>query len=92
MSGNGRTGGPRDERRAAFGPVECGRCGAAVLAAKFSPQHTSVQWNAGSVRACAEFSASVALGRPSALVEGCGSLRDSIDAAVLAGRLEVSPP
>ena len=31
-------------------------------------------------------------GRPSALVEGCASLRDSIDAAVAAGRLEVSPP
>ncbi len=81
-----------DERHAELRPVECGRCGAAVLAAKFSPQHTSVQWNAASVRACAEFSASVALGRPSALVEGCGSLRDSIDAAVAAGRLEVTPP
>ena len=81
-----------DERYGAFCPVECWRCGAGVLAAKFSPQHTSVQWNAGAVRACAEFSAAAALGRPSALVEGCGSLRDSIDAAVLAGRLEVSPP
>ena len=30
--------------------------------------------------------------RPSALVEGCGSLRDSIDVAVAAGRLAVSPP
>lgn len=78
-----------DERYAAFCPVECERCGAGVLAAKFSPQHTVVQWNAASVAACAEFSASV---RPSALVEGCGSLRDSIDAAVAAGRLEVSPP
>jgi len=78
-----------DERRAAFCPVECGRCGAGVLAAKFSPQHTVVQWNAASVAACAEFSASV---RPSALVDGCGSLRDSIDAAVMAGRLKVSPP
>ena len=78
-----------DERYAAFCPVECGRCGAGVLAGKFSPQHTAVQWNAASVAACAEFSASV---RPSALVEGCGSLRDSIDAAVAAGRLEVSPP
>jgi len=78
-----------DERHAAFCPVECGRCGAGVLAAKFSPQHTVVQWNAASVAACAEFSASV---RPSALVEGCGSLRDSIDAAVAAGRLEVAPP
>ena len=81
-----------DERYAAFCPVECWRCGADVLAAKFSPQHTVVQWNAASVAACAEFSAALALGRPSALVEGCGSLRDSIDAAVAAGRLAVSPP
>jgi hypothetical protein len=72
--------------------VECGRCGAAVLAVKFSPQHTSVQWSAAAVRACWEFSAASASGRPSALIEGCGSLRDSIDAAVAAGRLEVAPP
>jgi hypothetical protein len=82
----------RDERYGAFCPVECGRCGAGVLAAKFSPEHTVVQWSAEAVQACLEFSAAVSLGRPSALVEGCGSLRDSIDAAVLAGRLEVSPP
>ena len=82
----------RDERYGAFCPVECGRCGAGVLAAKFSPEHTVVQWSAEAVRACYEFSAAVWMGRPSALVEGCGSLRDSIDAAVLAGRLEVSPP
>jgi hypothetical protein len=78
-----------DERQGAAGPVECLRCGAAVLAVKFSPQHTSVQWSAAAVRACREFSAA---GRPSALVEGCASVRDSIDAAVAAGRLEVSPP
>jgi len=60
-----------------------------VLVAKFSPQHTSVQWSAAALRACAVFAVS---GRPSALVEGCASLRDSIDAAVAAGRLEVSPP
>ena len=81
-----------DERQAASCIVECGRCGAAVLAAKFSPQHTSVQWSAAAVLACAEFGALAARGRPSALVEGCGSLRDSIDAAVAAGRLGVSPP
>jgi hypothetical protein len=81
-----------DERRAAFACVECVRCGAAVRAAKFSPQHTSVQWTAAAVRSCWEFSASSALGRPSALVEGCGSLRDSIDKAVASGRLEVAPP
>ncbi len=42
----------RDERHGAFCPVECGRCGAGVLAAKFSPQHTVVQWSAAAVRAC----------------------------------------
>ena len=78
-----------DERHSAWCPVECGRCGAAVLAAKFSPQHTSVQWTAAAVRACSEFSLA---GRPSALVEGCGSLRDSVDDAMASGRLEVSPP
>ncbi len=89
MAVNGRAPWARDERRGAVCAVECARCGAAVLAVKFSPQHTSVQWTAAAVRACFEFSAS---GRPSALVEGCGSLRDSIDAAVAAGRLEVAPP
>ena len=79
----------RDERQAALSPVQCARCGAAVLAAKFSPQHTTVQWTAAAVRACEEFGAS---DRPSALVEGCASLRDSVDGAVAAGRLEVSPP
>ena len=78
-----------DERRGAVCCVECARCGAAVLAFKFSAQHTSVQWTAAAVRACWEFSAA---SRPSALVEGCGSLRDSVDSAVAAGRLEVSPP
>jgi hypothetical protein len=93
MSANGsRPPDHRDERRGAVACVECARCGAAVLAVKFSPQHTSVQWTAAAVRTCAEFSASSALGRPSALVEGCASLRDSIDGAVASGRLEVSPP
>jgi hypothetical protein len=78
-----------DERHAALRAVECARCGAAVLAAKFSPQHTSVQWTAAAVRACAEFGV---MDGPNALVQGCGSLRDSIDAAVAAGRLEVAPP
>ena len=83
---------PADERRGAVARVQCTRCGAAVLAVKFSPQHTSVQWTAVAVRTCWEFSASSALGRPSALVQGCGSLRDSIDVAVASGRLEVAPP
>ena len=90
MSANG-TRPPRhlDERHVAASPVQCARCGAAVLAAKFSPQHTTVQWSAAAVRACQAYGGS---DRPSALDEGGASMRDSIDAAVAAGRLEVAPP
>jgi hypothetical protein len=51
-----------------------------------------VQWTDAAVRTCAEFMAFESLGQASARVAGCGSLRDSIDAAVKDGRLEVSPP
>jgi hypothetical protein len=84
--------GGSDERRTGYRWVRCDRCGAAVQVAKFSPQHTIVQWNPGSVRACAEFTAGAADGKPSALIEGCASLRDSIERAVVEGRLEVFPP
>ncbi len=84
--------GGSDERHIGYRWVGCDRCGAAVQAAKFSPQHTVVQWNPESVRACAEFTAGAEDGKPSALIEGCASLRDSIDRAVRQGRLEVSPP
>jgi len=57
------SGPPVDEREAALRPVECDRCGAAVLVAKFSLQHTSVQWSMDSMRTCAEFSARIAAGR-----------------------------
>jgi hypothetical protein len=81
-----------DERHAGFRQVECGHCGAAVLVAKFSPQHTSVQWSQASVRACAEFSARVAGGEQTALIDSCARLRASIDRAVAQGRLQVLAP
>ena len=81
-----------DDRQVSLQPVECARCGAAVAVAKFSPQHTSVQWTAAAAGCCAEFGARGAEGTRSALVEGCAALRDSIDAALAAGRLVVSPP
>ena len=84
--------GGADERRTGYRWVGCDRCGAAVQVAKFSPQHTMVQWNPESVRAFAEFTAGAADGKPSALMEGCASLRESIERAMLQGRLEVSPP
>jgi hypothetical protein len=63
-----------------------------VLAAKFSFQHTSVQWDAAAVRQCAEFSRRTALGQQTALIERCEAMRASIEAAVLAGLLPVAPP
>lgn len=83
---------PADERAWRYAGVECGRCGAVVEVAKFSLPHTSVQWTAEAVLACAEFSANVAAGGTSALVASCASLRASIDAAVTDGRVEVLPP
>jgi hypothetical protein len=83
---------PADEREAGLRPVGCARCGAVVQVAKFSPQHTSVQWSLAAVRACAEFSARAAAGEQSALIDTCASLRDSIDRAVLEGNLKVLPP
>ena len=81
-----------DERQAVYCPVACGSCGAVVLAAKFSFQHTSVQWDAAAVRQCAEFSRRTALGQQTALIERCEAMRASIEAAVLAGLLPVAPP
>jgi len=83
---------PVDERRPVTREISCGRCGAVVLAAKFSPEQTSVQWTPDAVRACAEFAARVAAGEQTALIDGCASLRASIDAAVLAGDLPVVSP
>jgi hypothetical protein len=73
-------------------PVACARCDATVRVAKFSPQHTSVQWTASAAEACAEFRAQGSRGTPSSLIEGCASLRGSIDAAVASGSLAVGPP
>jgi hypothetical protein len=81
-----------DERPWRYEPVQCGRCGAVVEVAKFSLQHTSVQWTAESVLMCEEFSSRVAKGGSSALTASCASLRASIDAALADGRLEVLPP
>ncbi len=81
-----------DDRHVSPQPVECARCGATVLVVKFTPQHTSVQWSAAAAGCCAEFRARAAEGTRSALIDGCASLRDSIDVAAASGRLTVSPP
>ncbi len=81
-----------DPRFEGLRPVSCAACGGTVLVAKFSPQHTSVQWSLPAMRACLEFGVLTAAGEQTALSEGCGRLRSSIDAAVRDGRLPVAPP
>ncbi len=81
-----------DERQSQYREVVCEACGAMVRAAKFSVQHTSVQWDAAAVRQCAEFARRTAVGEPTALIERCRSMRASIEAATLDGRLPVAPP
>jgi hypothetical protein len=81
-----------DERRSQFCAVTCAACGAVVLAAKFSIQHTSVQWDAAAVRQCAEFARRTAAGEQTPLIERCEAMRESIEAAVEAGELPVVPP
>ncbi|HUJ05909.1 MAG TPA: ferredoxin [Streptosporangiaceae bacterium] len=81
-----------DDRPWRYCDVPCARCGAVVQVAKFSPQHTSVQWTGEAVLRCAEFAAEIAAGRTPALVATCASMRASIDDAVAAGRVEVLPP
>ncbi|NUS42750.1 MAG: hypothetical protein HOQ24_03510 [Mycobacteriaceae bacterium] len=65
--------------------ISCHACGSRVLVEKFSPQHTSVQWSPAAVAACAEFAAC-----DSRRVRTCVAMRDSIDAAVVAGRVGLS--
>jgi hypothetical protein len=81
-----------DERAWRYANVACARCGAVVEVAKFSIQHTTVQWAAEAVLTCAELATCVAAGGSSALIATCESLRVSIDAAVADGRVEVLPP
>jgi hypothetical protein len=76
-----------DERPWRYTPVECAHCGVVVRVAKFSLQHTSVQWTRQAVLNCSEFE-----GGNSALIPTCLSLRDSIEDAVAGGRVEVLPP
>jgi hypothetical protein len=79
----------RDERPWRYTEVACAQCGGLVRVAKFSLQHTSVQWSSDAVLGCAEFAAA---GGASALIPACAALRDSIDDAVAGGRVEVLPP
>ena len=65
--------------------VTCASCGNEVLVEKFSPVHTSVQWQAESRIACPEFAAAAARGLDINKIPSCLKLRDSIEQAVRDG-------
>jgi hypothetical protein len=81
-----------DDRRSRYCQVQCRECGAVVLAAKFSSQHTSVQWDTAAVSQCTEFARRTLAGEPRPLIERCDAMRRSIEVAALDGRLPVSSP
>jgi hypothetical protein len=81
-----------DERQFRYCPVQCAECGAVVQAAKFSAQHTSVQWDVAAVRQCAEFACRAAAGEQTPLIERCDAMRASIEVAVREARLPLAPP
>jgi hypothetical protein len=67
-------------------PVECGQCGARVLARKASWEQTSVQWDTAAMAACLERRATAP--GPGGF-PGCTALRGSITRAALDGTLPV---
>ena len=68
--------------------VACLDCLAKVLVRKQSEFHTSIQWSAGAVSACAELSRARAEG-DFRLQKSCSRLQDSIRTAVRDGALEI---
>ena len=63
--------------------VSCQDCLAVVGVQKNSVHHTSIQWSAEALDACAE------MGRPRELHAGCPRLRASIEQAVRAGDVPI---
>ena len=70
-------------------PLQCRTCGNEVLVEKFSWHHTSVQWQADSATACAEFRADAESGTRTVHTRSCSALRASIRQAALDGRIDV---
>ncbi|PXW31707.1 UNVERIFIED_CONTAM: hypothetical protein DES50_104107 [Williamsia faeni] len=65
--------------------IECRTCHAKVLVKKYSPHHTSVQWNKEAREHCAELKAIRAEGGNPAMLPTCPRLSASIDHGVSEG-------
>ena len=69
--------------------VACLDCLAKVGVKKNSEHHTSIQWNAESLEACAEFRRMSSQPGGRHVYETCPRLRASIERAVSEGRIEI---
>ncbi|EME66899.1 hypothetical protein ACXN1G_21145 [Rhodococcus ruber] len=71
-------------------PLQCTECGARVLVAKNSWEHTSVQWNEEARSRCPEMREQGGQDcRPGAPRRGCAKLAETITWAATEGRLTV---
>ena len=75
--------------RARLTEVACLDCLARVGVKKNSEHHTSIQWDASSLSACAEFSRMAAEPGGRHVYETCSRLRASIERAVAEGQVEI---
>ncbi len=69
--------------------IACTRCRATVLARKSSWDQTSIQWSAEALATCRDRAEDLTRTDTVGRFSGCGSLRDSIREAAVAGTLRV---
>nr|WP_124711304.1 hypothetical protein [Gordonia insulae] len=65
--------------------LTCGTCGTTVLAEKFSPSHTSIQWLDDARHSCPEFARLIAAGDHISAIPTCPALRNTIEEAARRG-------
>ena len=70
--------------------VSCLDCLARVRVKKNSPHHTSIQWSAEALDACAEFARRSSEDGGRVVYESCSRLKASIEDAVRDGRLQMA--
>ncbi len=75
--------------RARLRQVACLDCLARVGVKKNSEHHTSIQWDAESLAACAEFAAKASEPGGRHVYESCSRLGASIERAVAEGEIEI---
>lgn len=73
-------------------PITCSQCGTTVLAEKYSPQHTSVQWLDDAAESCPRLRETTAAGDGGrgTTARICPALHATIDQAMREGALTIT--